>query len=290
MNYFKRLRDGAIAVVLMLVPFFFLSANLKDPTRAGPLDRLILKASAVFQWAARSAALAASDVVEEYVYLVDVGRDNDHLRRENARLRDEVRGLRGEAEENRRLRQLLLLRPHVPGESLAAEVIAQDMVGGFRVAAIHIDRGSRDAVQPGMPVVSTDGLVGYIRRVRASGYADVMLVVDPHSAVDIVVRRTGARGMLNGTRETRRYATQIQFLERGDEVRVGDEVYTSGLGQRFPAGILVGTVTRVNRREFGLYQEAEVRPSVNFSELREVLVMTRGSRVPADLERPRGRE
>jgi rod shape-determining protein MreC len=62
---------------------------------------------------------------------------------------------------------------------------------------------------------------------------------------------------------------------------VGDAVVTSGLGCRFPAGLLVGRVVSVTRREFGLYQEVEISPSVNFSRLDEVLVMAVG-----DADRP----
>ncbi len=55
-------------------------------------------------------------------------------------------------------------------------------------------------------------------------------------------------------------------------MRVGDAVVTSGLGCRFPAGLLLGRVAAVTRREFGLYQEVDIAPAVNFSRLEEVLV------------------
>lgn len=289
MNYFKRLRDVAIAIGLLLIPFFFLGAHLRDPAHVNALDRAILSASAPVQYLAREAADSASSAIEEYAYLVDVGRDNDRLRRENAQLRDEERRLRGQSAENARLRALLGLRPHLEGETVAAEVIASDISPVFRVSTIHLDRGPRQLVAPGMPVVAADGLVGYVRRVHGN-YSDVMLVADPQCKVDVVVRRTGARGMLGGVQERNRYVANIQFLERDDDVRVGDEVYTSGLGHRFPAGILVGHVTRVTRRDYGLYQQAEVTPSVDFSDLREVLVLTTGSRVPSDLNSGTGRE
>jgi rod shape-determining protein MreC len=61
-------------------------------------------------------------------------------------------------------------------------------------------------------------------------------------------------------------------------VKVGDVVVTSGLGQRFPASIVVGEIVKVEKPAFGLYQQAEVRPAVNFSRLEEVLIMTSGPR------------
>ena len=128
-----------------------------------------------------------------------------------------------------------------------------------------------------MAVVSARGLVGQVLR-TGGRYSDVLLTVDRTSAIDVVIQRTGARGMLRGTGEDDRYLCRIQYLRRDEEVEAGDEVYTSGLGQRFPAAILVGTVVSVRRQEFGLYQEAEVLPAVDFSTLEEVLVLTEGSR------------
>jgi rod shape-determining protein MreC len=61
-------------------------------------------------------------------------------------------------------------------------------------------------------------------------------------------------------------------------VRVGDTVFTSGLGKRFPPNLKVGVVTTVEKRDFGLYQRVEVAPSVNFSRLEEVFVLTEGAR------------
>lgn len=280
MNQFRRFRDAAITVVLLVLPFFFLSANLKDPSDANVVDRLFLQMSGPVQYVASETAFATSGVLEEYFYLVDVGRDNTRLRAENTRLQEELRTLRSEARENERLRDLLRLRERLGGETISARVIAKDISPFFRVIRVRVDRGARDRVRPGMPVVSSLGLVGQIRR-TAGRHSDVLLTVDQESAIDVVVQRTGARGMLRGTGETNRYLCRVQYLGRDDEVEIGDEVYTSGLGRRFPSSILVGRVTNVERQEFGLYQQVEVTPSVDFSSLEEVLVLTQGARQPA---------
>lgn len=277
MSYFRRFRDVAIAFICLALPFLVLKAHLAEPGEQSALDSAILNASAPLQWVATRAAAAASDVIEDYVYLVDVKRENARLELENSRLRDETRSLRLAGRENQRLRELLSLRERFGGDTISGQVIAKEISHFFRVTRIRIDRGERDFVRSGMPVVSTQGLVGQVRRTW-SRYADVLLTVDRTSAIDVVVQRTGARGMLRGTGDDDRYACRIQYLEREDEVRVGDEVYTSGMGQRFPASILVGYVTQVRQRDFGLYQEAEVTPSVRFSSLEEVLILGSGSR------------
>lgn len=284
MNQFKRLRDAAISVALLAIPFFVLNAHLRDPARMNALDRTILQATAALQSLASGAARWVSDGFEEYVYLVEVRRENERLRAQVARLEEERRRLQAESFENRRLRSLLQLRERLGGDVLAAQVIGKDVSPFFRVMRIEIDRGERDHVRPGMPVVASEGLVGQVRRTFGR-HCDVLLIVDRTSAVDVVVQRTGARGMLRGTGENDRYMTRIQYLGRDDAVRVGDLVHTSGLGQRFPASILVGRITRIVRQEFGLWQEVEVSPAVDFSSLEEVLVLTEGARAQSLADR-----
>ena len=119
MNYFRRFRDIAISVALLIFPFLVLQSNLKDPSNVNGLDSFLLRISQPLQQFGVSAAAAVSSVLEEYFFLVDVQRDNERLRIENARYREENRELRLEARENERLRMLLALRINVqPREGL----------------------------------------------------------------------------------------------------------------------------------------------------------------------------
>ncbi len=282
MGLFKKVRDVVVVVVLLLIPFFFLRANLVRVEERSGLDELLLQISAPVQYAARHAAGGVSSVVQEYLWLVDVKRNNDQLVDENARLRRRLRQLTEVSAENRRLRRLMEVRETIQPPGFTAEVVAKEVSPFFRVMRVRLDRGDLDGIQAGMPVVSPNGLVGQVRRVWGR-YSDVLLTVDRSSAVDVVVKRSGARGMLRGTGESNRYACRVEYLERGHDVKKGDLLVTSGMGARFPEGLAVGRVARVDRKEFGLYQEVEVTPVVGFSELDEVLVLRHESRrLPAD--------
>ncbi|MEY4577004.1 MAG: hypothetical protein RL701_1707, partial [Pseudomonadota bacterium] len=277
MHLFRRFRDAVMCIVLLALPFFVLRANLADPSRMNAIDRAIVEASAPIQYSTAQLAQGISAVLQEYVYLVDVKRDNDRLRTDNLRLQEENSHLSGAATENRRLRRLLQLREELRGSLLSAQVIGKEVSPYFRVTRVVLDRGERAHIRPGMPVVTADGLVGQIRR-TFSQYADVLLTADKTSAVDVIVQRSGARGMLKGTGAEDSYVCTLEQLSRDDDVKPGDVLVTSGLGARFPARILVGHVKEVVKREFGLYQEATVIPAVQFSRLEEVLVLTAGSR------------
>jgi len=271
MTLFQRYRDAIVCVVLLGLPFYYLRASTRSPGHLGEIDRAVVALTSPLHYVGTTIADGIFDVWDRYVYLIHVRRDNERLRAEAARSRADAQRYRDAYEENRRLRRLLQLRVETPIESWAAQVVARDTTPFFRVnrVAIAADHGrARD----GMPVITYDGLVGKIDGV-VGRYANVTLVADTRSAVDAMVERTGARGIVHGTGEQNRYSAQLAYLQRTDDVRVGDTVVTSGLGCRFPPGLLVGRVSAVTRQEFGLYQEVDVTPAVDFSRLGEVLVL-----------------
>ena len=86
MGQFKRIRDALVAIALLVIPFFVLSANLRDPSEATGFDQPILQISAPIQSFATTTAGFVSDIVEDYVYLVEVEEENEALRARLARL------------------------------------------------------------------------------------------------------------------------------------------------------------------------------------------------------------
>jgi len=275
MNYFQTIRDVAILLALVIIPAVFLRANLRDPSELSWLDRALLQVSGPVQYVAEWTADGVTGVVEDYVYLVDVKSDNDHLRAENDRLKREMRVLRGDAQRVHELESLLGLRERLATETMTARVIAKGISPSFRVVRLAVDQGEHAGLHAGMPVVANEGLVGQIRRVSGR-FADVLLTIDPESRVDVVVGESRARGRIEGLGERSRYRCRIQFDRADDQVAVGDEVFTSGLGKKFPSSILIGYVSKIGDQEFGLHQEGEVTPAVDFTRLDEVLILTSG--------------
>ena len=271
MTAFKRYRDVGIVIALLAVPFFFLRANMKNPSSLNALDRVILRISAPIEFAASSVARGVSDLWGSYVYLVDVKADNERLAYDNARLREQVHRLEQKEAENRELRRLLQLRESLPGDLVSAQVVGKDFTEFFRVTRVVLDRGSRN-IRPHMPVVSPDGVVGAVQRV-AGDAVDVQLAVDAAFGIDVEDERTKARGFVRGTGDPTRYACKVENVDSRDEVEIGDLLVTSGKGKWFPKGLPVARVTKVVKREPGRDQEIEAVPTVNFSRLDAVLIL-----------------
>lgn len=160
-------------------------------------------------------------------------------------------------------------------EFLTADVIALDQSGIVR--GLIINRGARDGVGIGMPVVTDLGLVGRIVGVSANA-AQVQLINDENSSVSARLQTTRAEGSIIGQASG---ALRMTFIDLDERIIQGDLVITSGLGGNFPPDVVVGQVTSVRQFEFELFQEAEVRSLIDLGLLEFVLVIT--SFQPIDL-------
>ena len=283
----RRYRDIVLVVLLLAVPFFFLRASIRRPEEMNPVDRMVLRVAAPIQFFAAAAARGISGIIGDYVYLVDVKADNNKLAYEHARLKNKVREIGQLQIENQRLSRLLGLREAIPDEVASAAVIGKNTTEYFRVAALTLDTVGV-AIRANMPVVSVDGAVGTVMRVDGDR-VDVQLTVDSGFGVDVIVERTGARGFVRGVGDPGRYAVRVEYVQRTDEVAVGDLLVTSGIGCRFPKGIAVARVVRVAKRDFGIYQEVEAEPTVDFSRLDAVLIVLSDPKdcAPVAKRRPR---
>lgn len=267
----RRAIDYVLAGLLLLVPAAFLHSNFKNPGNLNAIDRVVLRLSSPIQRGVAWVIEGIGGGIQRYVWLVDVKEENDELRRENERLRLELDEALRAANEAKGLEALAALRERTPAETVGARVVAVGMSPYFRVSRIVLDRGVGQ-VRQGMPVLGSAGVVGRIQRVYGD-YADVQLAVDPQSSIDVVIARTGGRGVLKGLGSDNQYTCTIEYLVRSEEVVADDLVITSGLGGLFPRGVPVGRVKKVTKAEAGLYQKVEVQPAVDFSRLSSVLVI-----------------
>jgi rod shape-determining protein MreC len=103
------------------------------------------------------------------------------------------------------------------------------------------------------------------------GWSRVLLITDATSLVNALTQSTRASGLVQGQPDGTLLMSRIP---QEDTVSVGDTVFTSGLGGTFPRQILIGQVTEASRRDFDLYQTAQVQPTVDFAHLEVVLIVT----------------
>ena len=207
-------------------------------------------------------------------------RDLRTLRQRNAELEARINQLIIEnvqlkevEAENANLRRLLNFAQRNPflefrGAEVVARVIGRDPTNLFNY--LLIDLGSEHGIREGMPVVTERGLVGRISRVNRTT-SQVLLLTDPSSAVNALIQSSRLTGLVEGQPGGELI---MRYIPQDAEVTPGEIVITSGLGGHFPRNLVIGQVTAVYRRDYEMFQQAVVRPSVDFNQLEQVLVIT----------------
>jgi len=262
---------GAAFLVLYLL-IQLISLNLRQKTILRPSEKIIVWLAKPSQDLVGGCLDWAGGIWENYIALVDTSKLNEELKKERDGLRREITELQEVRIENQRLRQLLDMGAHGSLKLLAAEVIASGASPYERV--IRVDRGKDDGVLQGMAVLHARGVVGQILTVLEN-HSDVLLLTDAASAVDVVVQRSRARGILRGSRPDELH---FEYLPKAEDVQAGDEVITSGLDGVYPQGVTIGTVTRVDPAGEGLFLSASVRPYVDFRRVEEVMIVVGGKK------------
>ncbi len=269
----RRLLDWSLAAILIVVPALVLRSSLRTG-ELGAFDEAILRVTSPLQAAVTWMVEGLGGTWARYVALVGVEAENQELRAENDKLRAELATTARRAYDVEALEELAQLHRQSRADTLGARVISAPMTSQFRVLRLRIDRGDRD-VQVGMPVLSAKGPIGRISKVWGE-YADVVLVSDPMSSIEVIIPRSGGRGILAGLGRGDSYACKIEWLERASrpeaKIVVGDTVVTSGLGATFPPGLAIGKVKRILRDD-GMFQHVEVEPTVNPGQVRVVEVL-----------------
>jgi rod shape-determining protein MreC len=183
--------------------------------------------------------------------------------------------------ENQRLRQLLNFTRNNPWYDYRSAAVIGQRIGedtSNLLFSIFVDVGARDGVAAGMPVVTDRGLVGRVTSVGPN-VAQVLLIIDPASAVSGRIQTSRATGLVRGNIDG---GVIMERIPQGENVSPGDIVLTSGLGGNFPDKLVIGQVTEVLRRDLDMFQTARIRTTVDFGKLETLLVITKFT--PARLE------
>jgi rod shape-determining protein MreC len=196
-----------------------------------------------------------------------IKNENERLKAENQRLSAELEQARSFKDENIELRELLDLKKELNGNGISAEITGRDPTNWFE--RFEINRGRRKGIAKNMIVTAPLGLVGQITSL-SEGTSVIRTIINPRSAIPVYVVEAGSFGILCG--DGTPFAT-IRYIRNIGLLKEGQLVITSGLGDIFPAGIIIGRVTKVQGTVDGLSNFAKVKPYVNFETLREVLVL-----------------
>jgi rod shape-determining protein MreC len=207
--------------------------------------------------------------------------ENEELR--SAARENDLRLLRLEAieQENLRLRGLVNAAPRDAEKVRAATILRVDL-DPLRHRVL-VDRGTRDGVTRGLPVIDGSGVFGQTTNVGPMA-SEVILLSDPTHAMPVQIARNGLRTIAVGTGDARRLT--LPYLPRNADVQVDDLLVSSGLGGVFPAGFPVARISEVKRDPSQPLATVNAVPAAALDRDSEVLIVWFEARVPLPAAEP----
>jgi rod shape-determining protein MreC len=220
--------------------------------------------------------------VTAFNHVSDFFSSQSALREQNAELRNEqlteaerLLTLESVQAENEQLRALLEVKARQPSASIAAEIIYAGRDPFSR--KVIIDKGLRQGIEPGRPVIDTAGVIGQVTRVLPL-LAEVTLLTDKGQAIPVQVLRNGMRGIAYGSGDGS--TLELRFMPANAEVQAGDMLVTSGLDNLYPRGLPVARVAKVERDAAYAFAKISLTPIAGTNQHRQVLVLSKGENKP----------
>jgi rod shape-determining protein MreC len=247
-----------LSVVLM---FYDRKGGWLDTARYGlqaavyPLQLAVNSPSAAWRW-----------LQENFATRESLQKEVDSLR---LQLRDQqIITMRQAAlqQENATLRGLNAAMPEVIEKRLIGEVINREESTARQ--RLLINRGGNSGVFKSQPVVTGDGVLGQVFRTGPFS-SEIILITDAEHALPVQVLRSGVRTIALGT--GRSTSLELPYVPQNYDVKIGDLLVTSGLGQVFPYGLPVGRVTKVERDPAQPLAQIHAAPLARIDADREVL-------------------
>ncbi|WP_296244650.1 MULTISPECIES: rod shape-determining protein MreC [unclassified Psychrobacter] len=259
------LRKTAIVLIVALVLMWFDSKNpewfnpIRSTTHAAmqPIYELSLLPSYAEHWSSGSL------------------QSKEALRRENMQLKTQLIHAQAKLQQqdyilaqNARLQGILSTTRPEQFDLNLAQVIGTDT--NLLRQIVVLNKGEQDGVQVGQTVIDEVGVLGQIINVYPNT-SRLLLITDEQQSVAVTVKRTGQRAIVTG--EGIPTSLRLNYVFKTSDVRVGDELVSSGLGGRIPAGYRVGRIAHVEDTQEDNFRSIEVTPAANFIDNAYVLVL-----------------
>lgn len=260
-----------VALLAVVIVFMFVTAYLGGI--ASPVSQALGIVTAPFQKLSSSISGAAVGFFERYLSAERMYNENQLLKEELRTLREKLVEFDSYKQDNEHYREYLELKNNNPTFAFEpAQVIGRDP--NDRFFAFTVDRGTANGVSAHDPVITPDGLVGWVSEVGLN-YAKVTTLLDVSIDIGAVSSRTRDIGVVSGevtlSREER---CKMSFLPRESQIAPNDIVVTSGLGGVFPKGLIVGIVEQVETEKNGMSLYAIIDPAAEIQRVKEVFILT----------------
>lgn len=270
----KRHKNKLAATVIVLsVAFLGIIIYTMNNEKKDAISSGLGSAINPFQKVVYSISDKVKGTLDFFLNFSTVKGENKELTKENVELKNKLLEYDKLKEENDRLREVLNFKNSKDNyDYIGTEIIGYS--GESFSEGYIIDKGENDGLKKDMVVISDKGLVGQVTS-TGSNWAIVQSLLNENIAVSVMVNSTReTTGILKGyVTRTNNGLTKVTNLPLDSEVKEGDVILTSGLGQIYPKEIRVGEVISVESDEIKVMKTAIVKPYVDFNKLEGLFVI-----------------
>lgn len=252
-----------ITLVIVVILFFLFRGIDKKP-----FEGLVHTVFSPFTRFFSNAEKFSRDRISFFGSIGSLKSNNEDLFEENLELKSQIAKLQDIKKENEELRNQLKLAPYEEYDLTASMVVGRDISGATNVFVIDV--GSSDGVEQQMAVIVGEGvLVGKVTKVlQRSAYFE--LIKSKNSRVNAEIIESGAKGIVRGQFET---GAILDMIPQTVEVKKGDTVITSGVGNILPRGLLIGYAHDVTATADRLFQQVSLISPINYESIRMVWIV-----------------
>ena len=253
------------AIVLTLIPTMLAAF--------GGIDLLRSFAGTI----AKPFTFVGSTVAEAFNGFVDVFSEYDELKAENESLKEELDAYKEKEynekllqEQNDWLKDYINFHSSNPNFKLTDAKIVSREAGNYGTV-ITLNKGTAHSIKRNMPVITADGLLGYVSEV-AIDWCKVTTVIEAKNSIGVYSERQGLQGILEGSIELREEGLcKMTFIDSADGIQIGDKIYTSGGSKSiYPADLYIGSVSEVKIDPITGEAVATVTPKIDFTKLSQI--------------------
>lgn len=260
-----------LVILALLLGFMIYAVSQKG---VGTVTSQIVGAiAAPFQKLSSSISETATDFFGKFVNADEYYRQNEELREEIAKLREDLVGYEELQRQYVQLAEMTGLKENDSEMQLVgAMVVGRDP--GERFGSFTIDKGAVHGIHYRDTVVTGEGMVGVVTEV-GEVYSKVTTLLSPSLVVGAIEQRTGEIGVVSGTiplSEENRF--KLSNLNENSEIEAGDIVVTSGEGGLYPKGLILGIAGKVEVEEHGITSYTTVTPTFDMKQVKQVYVIT----------------
>ena len=256
---------AAVAVLLSVLTYFSSTSSVLENIAGVLTSPFRAAATAVSDW--------VGDKRQYYEDVTALKEENAALKKEIAELRAQQRQAQSDSEENKLFRKLLKLQEQRRDFTFVSAAVLAHSEDNW-TSSLTLSHGTDSDIAVGDCVVSAEGyLVGVVSKVGLN-WSTVLTVVDTDTELGARIFRTGEIAVAEGDFSLMGEGKlKLSYLKADEEVLIGDQIITSGLGGYYPSGLVIGSVESVQTDDDGLARYAVLAPMVDFDALTELFVI-----------------